>query len=425
MREHVGAHRLAAHAVQHDGDAARFDQRAVAERLLCPQATHHHVSLERLDRADQVDGFARHRPDLAADAQRQDRADAGLGGDAHGDRVPQRAESGVADAALDQAAQHEGGVARGAAAGVVGAVGQHHRAAVQRQCLVERGVDVRVRRDELLTQAEKLVGESACECLRLVRIAIRVDEHLASHVGHVAPGEAVHEGDREHAVAALESLDPIDQAPPRLACRMDNADHARIGQRRHRPDAALRHGRAQVHELECAVQHVGVRILLERDQQVGKSHHVLAQVAVRVELGADHDLWADDAAHALEQVAFTVVIALRDHRAVQAEQHHVHRQRGVQVAQQFIAQRLVHRPRDDARRLRRGDHAFTQAPAVLRRTQPCGPERRGEELHLLRVLAGGEVTALLERHHAGGHGCECVRFGGERGAEDSHRAPSR
>ena len=93
-----------------------------------------------------------------------------------------------------------------------------------------------------------------------------------------------------------------------------------------RRDAAFVLGDAQVHQFQRAFQDVGVRVLLEGHQHVGVVHHRLAQVVVRVELGADHHLGPDDGAHALQQVAFAVVVAVGHHRAVQAEQHHVHRQ---------------------------------------------------------------------------------------------------
>ena len=57
----------------------------------------------------------------------------------------------------------------------------------------------------------------------------------------------------------------------------------------------------------------------------------LREVAVRIELGGDQHTLADDRAHALQQIALAIVVALRDHRAVQAEDHRVDGQRGAQA----------------------------------------------------------------------------------------------
>ncbi len=65
------------------------------------------------------------------------------------------------------------------------------------------------------------------------------------------------------------------------------------------------------------------------------------EMAVRVELDADHALRADDLAAALDDVAFDVVVAVRHHGAVQAEQQAVDRQRRLELAQDLVAHELV------------------------------------------------------------------------------------
>ena len=65
------------------------------------------------------------------------------------------------------------------------------------------------------------------------------------------------------------------------------------------------------------------------------------QMAVRVELDADDAFRPDDGAHALDDVAFDVVVAVRDHGAVQAEQHAVDRQRRLELGQDLVAHGLV------------------------------------------------------------------------------------
>jgi hypothetical protein len=268
----------------------------------------------------------------------RDRADTGVERDPHRDRVPQWAEAGVRDAALEHPTQHERGIARRAAAGVVGAVGEHDRPAVERERFIERLVDGRIAHAELLAQADQLVGKTAREGLRLCRFAVGVDQHLGAHVLGVAPREAVRNRDRQDAVLALERLDPVDERTRRIARGVHRDQHLAVDGRTDQLDLAFDLRRAQVDQLVGALEDVGVRVLLERDQQVGVGQHRRRQVVVRIELGADHRLRADQRAHAGQQVALAVVVPVGDHRAVQAEHDHVDRQRRAQVAKQLVAQ---------------------------------------------------------------------------------------
>ncbi|MNT02437.1 hypothetical protein D3C72_1369340 [compost metagenome] len=122
---------------------------------------------------------------------------------------------------------------------------------------------------------------------------------------------------------------------------------------------------AQVDEFACALVHINVGILLEQHQHRGLLHHQWRQVRMRVQFCAHGHIGADQLAHAAQDVAFAIVIAIGDHGAVQAQQHHVHRQRGAQVRQQFITQGFVGGARGDAARLRRRDQPFHHRPAVF------------------------------------------------------------
>ncbi len=203
---------------------------------------------------------------------------------------------------------------------------------------------------------------------------------------------------------------------------MHRDDHLAVDHRRQRANPLLDGRRAEIDQLERALEHVGVRIFLVGDQQVGALDHRRREVAVRIELGTDHDVGPDDGAHPLQQVALAVVVAVGDHRAVQAEQHHVDRQRRPQVGEQLLAQRLVARARRRAARLRAGHQALDQVPAQCLAAQPRRPQRAGEIEHLVRMGAGRVVAAVAERRHAGGHGREGVGFGGDAAAEDTHGA---
>ena len=56
------------------------------------------------------------------------------------------------------------------------------------------------------------------------------------------------------------------------------------------------------------------------------------EMAMRVELDADHAFGPDDRPGAFDDVAFDVVVAIGHHGAVQAEQQPVDRQRRLELA---------------------------------------------------------------------------------------------
>ena len=74
-------------------------------------------------------------------------------------------------------------------------------------------------------------------------------------------------------------------------------------------------------------------------------------MAVHVVFGADDRLRADDLARPGEQIALGVVIAVRDHGAVQAEQRDIDRHGHTQLTEDLVAQALVGAARDEACRL--------------------------------------------------------------------------
>ena len=62
-----------------------------------------------------------------------------------------------------------------------------------------------------------------------------------------------------------------------------------------------------------------MRILLVRDDGVGRSEHLRGQMRVKIEFGSDHRALADESPATVEYVAFAIVVALRDHRTVQVQ----------------------------------------------------------------------------------------------------------
>ena len=126
------------------------------------------------------------------------------------------------------------------------------------------------------------------------------------------------QADRQHATLPLQSLQSLYKTLGRLAGGVHDRHHAAVGHRRLGPATVLHLGGAQIDQLECPFQHIGVGVLLEGDQQVSLRHHRLAQVMVRVQFSPDHHVGADDRAHPGQQVTLAVGVAIGHHGAVQA-----------------------------------------------------------------------------------------------------------
>ena len=52
---------------------------------------------------------------------------------------------------------------------------------------------------------------------------------------------------------------------------------------------------------------------------------------MRIEFHADHAVRPDDRSRSFQNVAFHIVVAVRNHGAMQPEQHAVERQRGLEL----------------------------------------------------------------------------------------------
>ena len=130
--------------------------------------------------------------------------------------------------------------------------------------------------------------------------------------------------EREDAVLALHRAYLIDEAAHQRQRRGIAADLPAVVQRHHRPGLAADGAEHDVEHFFGAFHDVGVRELLVENDHVGEPHPLHGQVAVRIEFHADHAIAADQVAHARDDVAFHVVIAVRHHRTVQAEQHAIH-----------------------------------------------------------------------------------------------------
>ena len=170
--------------------------------------------------------------------------------------------------------------------------------------------------------------------------------------------------DRQHAVLAFHRHQLVDEAAHRFAAGVHDRDELAIEHAARRPDATLGLGHAQVDQLIGAVQDVGMGVFLVADDEVGGFHHGRGQMAVRIQFRADHRVRADDLARAAQQVALAIVVAVGHHRAVQAEQRHVHGAGVAQVLQQLVAQRFIGVASGDAGRHGGGGQAFDQRPVL-------------------------------------------------------------
>ena len=107
------------------------------------------------------------------------------------------------------------------------------------------------------------------------------------------------------------------------------------------------------------------------------------------------DLRPDDLAHARDDVALAIVVAVRDHRAVQTEQHAVDRHRGAELVEDFVAHALVGGLRGGTGRLGPEARALDQLEAFLLGAPPRDPERPGAERAAIRMFARAEVDRLF------------------------------
>ena len=160
-------------------------------------------------------------------------------------------------------------------------------------------------------------------------------------LGHVALLETMGERDREHAFLAFERAHAVDEGAAGLARRRHQLDHPAIIERHHRPDLAADGPDDDGDEFLGALDEIDMRVFLVEDDGVCEPHPLLGQVAMRIEFDADRHLRPDQSADMLEDVALAIVIAMRHHRAVQAEQHAVDRQGRLELPEDLVAHLLV------------------------------------------------------------------------------------
>ena len=129
---------------------------------------------------------------------------------------------------------------------------------------------------------------------------------------------------------------------------------------------------------------------------------------------------ADDRPHALDEVALGVVIAIGDHRPVQAEQHAVDRHRGGKLGEDLVAHLLVVGLLRRARRLGPEARALDELEPFLPGAPARDVERRRGVARDIRMLPRRIVERRLVARAVGRDRGEGVRLGGERGGEEAH-----
>ena len=93
----------------------------------------------------------------------------------------------------------------------------------------------------------------------------------------------------------------------------------------HRADLLADGRQHQSEQILGAVYHIGMREFLVEDGDVGAADALQREVAMRIQLHPDDAGRSDEGAHAGDDIAFNIIVAVRDHRTVQAEQNAVER----------------------------------------------------------------------------------------------------
>src|SRR5262249_9498042 len=148
-------------------------------------------------------------------------------------------------------------------------------------------------------------------------------------------------------------------------------------------------------------------------------------MAMRIKFGADDGAWADQRAHARDDIAFDVVVTVRDHGAVQAEEHAVDGQRVLELPEDLVAHRLVVLAVGRARRTCREAAPLDEGKALFDSASPRDPElRSAKERRLVRMFAGPQEHTLLVGVEARRQWRECIRLGRYRGRKQAHTSSS-
>ena len=169
----------------------------------------------------------------------------------------------------------------------------------------------------------------------------------------------------------------------------------------------------------AAFVEVGVREFEKSREYVRVGDTLPGKMAVRVEFGCDKHIGTNDGAHALQQIAFAIVVALRDHRAVQPENDAVQRQGGAKLIKDLVSEILESFALQKSAGFGPGRCAFDKREAFVRASTQSD-DRRGAQGRRGRMLPRRRIERGFKTRAVGRHWRERVGFGGERGGENAH-----
>ena len=238
--------------------------------------------------------------------------------------------------------QQHRGIARRAAAGIVPHIGDHHRAFGRGHGLRYGGLFIQRGHQVAATIGEQFLPQLPSQLRTQFRRGIGHRQRFRAHFRDIACHEAVDGRQRQDARIGLFQRDhAVDKAAHRLARGGENVDHPAIVNRHDRARPAFQRVNRDTPHIFGPVDEIGMGEFLEDGKEIRRRDPFCGQVAVRIEFRAQQNIRPDDVADAGQQVAFGVQIALRHHRAVQAQHHRIHRHGGAQLVQNFVAQGFV------------------------------------------------------------------------------------
>ncbi len=230
--------------------------------------------------------------------------------------------------------------------------------------------------------------------------------------------------DGEDPVLAFERKHLVDKRPHQRKLRRVGPDLPAVVDGHHGLDLTAHRSEHEVEQILRPVDDVGMREFLVEHDDVRVLDALQREMTMRIELDADDATVTDDLAGACDNVALDVVVAIGDHRPVQAQHHRIERHRRLDLAEDLVAHELVVALIHCARRRSREATPFDQGEAIALRPLSGDEERRGAHARRVgRMLSWPEEEALLERAQARREGREGVGFRRDCGREDAHDYP--
>ena len=153
----------------------------------------------------------------------------------------------------------------------------------------------------------------------------------------------------------------------------------------------------------AALEEIRVRKLQEGGQNVGVRHSQWRQMAVRIEFRGDDRLGSDKQPNAGKQVALAIVIALRDHRAVQSKDNAVDRQRSLQLIEYLVAKLFVGLALDQPAGLGPGRSSFNELKALFASPPAKHNHRRGAKRRRIRMFPRWRIESEAKTRQVGRH----------------------